>query len=227
LGLKVWGGRWRLPIFLLASSLAAQDEHALRSPDGQTEFRLFVNQRESGGLPRIAYQLFYRGKRVIETSYLGFDILDQEPLLGENAGLMHWSTEDGGMTAEYMQNGSIGRRMNIEVKLQNDRVAFRYVIPRTTPLEEIKIADELTEFALATKAPAQVAEIPGSGWVAVGERGQAGSYPPLNLAKSEAGILVTHLSKTWESVTPMTTPWRVIGLGATREAAISAIDKLQ
>jgi len=223
--LQVLGALCLLALFALVAQ--AQDEHVLRSPDGQTEFRLFVNQNQAGGLPRIAYQLFYRGKQVIETSYLGFDIQDQEPLLGENAGLMHWSTKDGEMIAEYMQNGSIGRRINIEAKIQNERLAFRYVIPRTTPLEEIQVADELTEFALATKAAAQVGEIPGVGWVAIGERGKAGSYPAMTLVKSQAGILVTHLGKTWESVTPLTTPWRVIGMGPTRQAALSALENLE
>jgi hypothetical protein len=207
---------------LVFSPAQAQDAHTLRSPDGQTEFRLFVNQSPSGGLPRIAYQLSYRGKPVIETSYLGFDIQDQEPLLGEKAGLTHWSSKEGEMVAQYMQDGSIGRRIDIEVTVQNERVAFRYVIPRTTPLEELQIADELTEFALATDAPGPVAEIPGAGWIAIAEHGNDGSYPPMKLVKSASGILVTHLSKTWESVTPFTTPWRVIGLGRSSTQARSA-----
>jgi hypothetical protein len=135
---------------------------------------------------------------------------------------MHWSTKEGEMLAEYMQDGSIGRRINIEVKIQNDQVAFRYLIPRTTPLEELQIADELTEFALATKAPGPIAEIPGAGWIAIAEDGNNGSYPPMKLVKSPSGILVTHLSKPWESVTPFTTPWRVIGLGSSATQARSA-----
>jgi Glycosyl-hydrolase 97 N-terminal len=207
-------------VFVAATQ--AQDAHTLKSPDGQTEFRLFVNQSPEGALPRIAYQLFYRGKPVIETSYLGFDIQDQEPLLGEKAGLTHWSSKEGEMLAEYMQDGSIGRRINIEVKIQNESVAFRYIIPRTTPLEELQIADELTEFALATNAPGPVAQIPGAGWIAIAEHGNDGSYPPMKLVKSATGILVTHLTKTWESITPFTSPWRVIGIGSSETQARSA-----
>jgi len=38
-----------------------------------------------------------------------------------------------------MQNGSLGRRINVEVRAADDGIAFRYVIPRSTPLEELLI----------------------------------------------------------------------------------------
>ncbi len=55
---------------------------------------------------------------------MGLDIYNQEPLLGQNLGLIHSSTaSDAGagekynsLTAEYMQNGSLGRRLNVEVR---------------------------------------------------------------------------------------------------------------
>ena len=48
----------------------------------------------------------------------------------------------GRLVAEYMQNGSLGRRINIEVRAADDGVAFRYVIPQTTPLVKMLIEDE-------------------------------------------------------------------------------------
>jgi len=187
------------------------------------EFRLFVSQKEDGTLPRIAYQLSWRNKLVLDTSYLGFLILDQEPLLGENDGLTSWHESAGAMTAEYMQNGSIGREITIEARIWNEGVAFRYVVPRTTPLQQIQIEDELTEFAFKAPSAAPVAEIPGAGWVAIAERGTAGSYPPMKLTSGDdPDVLVTHFDKVWESTTPLTTPWRVIGLGDTAQQAKAA-----
>ena len=54
--------------------------------------RVFVTTQESSNLSRIAYQVIYRGKPLLNTSYLGIDIQDQEPLLGENVGLTSSST---------------------------------------------------------------------------------------------------------------------------------------
>jgi len=225
LGLRSWDRRFRLSVLILSSVAAyAQDPHTLRSPDGNVAFRLFVDQPRNGELPRIAYQLSYRNKPMTETSYLSFDIVDQEPLLGENAGQTSWSSGPNTMTVEFMQNGSIGRRINVEVRTWNDGAAFRFVIPRTTPLRELPINDELTEFALATKITEPVTlpfaqEIPGAGWVAIGEQ-RSGDYPPVSLEKSEENILITHIAQRWDTVTPLTSPWRVIGLGATRAAAL-------
>ncbi len=75
--------------------------------------------------------------------------------MGENVGLMTATHISGQsclyrcLNAEYMQNGSIGRRLNLEVRVWDDAVAFRYVIPRSTALDEILIDNELTEFHIA------------------------------------------------------------------------------
>ena len=86
---------------------------------------------------------------------VGFStLLDQEPVLGENVGLtgsriLHPDPRHNVLIAEYLQNGSIGRRLNIEAGVWNDGVAFRYIIPRTTPLQDLLIEDEETEFSFA------------------------------------------------------------------------------
>jgi hypothetical protein len=35
-----------------------------------------------------------------------------------------------------MQNGSLGRLITVEVRVWDDAAAFRYLIPRSAPLEE-------------------------------------------------------------------------------------------
>jgi len=181
------------------------------------EFRAFIQQPPDGGLSRLAYEVFYRGKPVIAASRIGFDIADQEPLLGENDGVTSWSEKDHIMTVEYMQNGSIGRRINIEAKAMDEGVAFRFIIPKTTPLIEIPIRDEETEFAV----------VPNSGVeVAIGEA-NPGDYPPMNLIREPDGKLSTRFKTGWESRTPLVIPWRIVAVGTTRSVAESNLKALQ
>lgn len=182
-------------------------------------------QPDDGTLVRLAYEVSYRGKLLIDTSFLGYYIYDQLPLLGEKVGLVTSKTRAAdartpynSLIAEYMQNGSLGRRINVEVRAYNGGVAFRYEIPRSTPLETFLGENEYTEFAFAKDGEAdrrgkQIAikslstselfplpfqvHLAGLAWVDIGEAGagQAGAkgYPPMRLEHSEGNILMTKL----------------------------------
>jgi alpha-glucosidase len=156
-GLRVWVGAAtvRKPCFLLlllCACAAAQDLRTVSSPNGQVVFRAFVTPPGPGRIERMAYQVLYKGKILVETSFLGFEIRDQT-LLGEKVGLTASETFSRGryntLIAEYLQNGSLGRRITLEIRAYNDGVAFRHVIPKTTPLNEILIENEDTEFHFA------------------------------------------------------------------------------
>ncbi|HEY2019325.1 MAG TPA: glycoside hydrolase family 97 N-terminal domain-containing protein [Bryobacteraceae bacterium] len=216
----------------------AQDERRVSSPDGQLEFRILIAQPENGALFRLAYQVHFRGKPLVDTSFLGLNISSQEPVLGENVGLTssRTSSEKGynALVAEYMQNGSIGRRINVEVRAANDGIAFRYVVPRSTPLQEILIEDEMTEFDLAgTGARGSegsgrmefpiVVRQPEAGSVAITEVG-AWNYPRASLERESGTILITRLAGrvgdshvAFEGTTPLVCPWRVVIVGLDRE----------
>src|SRR5580698_7871278 len=135
-------------------ALQAQDERRISSPNGQVEFRILVAQPNDGGLAQLAYRVFYRGKLALDFSWMGLDIYMQIPLLGEKPGLTHWSADTTSpgpyhsMLLEYLQDGTVGRRINVEVRAYDDGVAFRYVVPRTTPLFNIAIHDEGTGFSI-------------------------------------------------------------------------------
>ena len=96
---------------------------------------------------RLAYQVLFSGKPLMDTSFMGLNIRDQ-PILGVNVGLTasKKTTVDetytvpagktkrirdhyNALTAEYLQNGSLGRRINVEARVYDDGVAFRYLIP--------------------------------------------------------------------------------------------------
>jgi hypothetical protein len=192
---------------VLAQSSVQQDARSVFSPNGQLEFRLFVGQPEGSGLNRLAYQVYYRGKRIVGTSYLGIDIPPQEPLLGENLGLIGSDSVKGAgyneLRAKFMQNGTLGRRVDIEARAYDAKVEFRYVVPLSTPLAQpFTIDDEKTEFAVEPDA---------AGKVKIGEEG-GGKYPAMTLLKERGSVEVTRLDRQFEANTPLTTPWRVISL---------------
>ncbi len=205
----------RLFLLVLVAGLAwGQDVRTVTSPDGQLEFRLFVGQPPGAGITRLAYQVYYRGKPAVGTSYLGIDIVEQEPLLGEYIGLTGSTLASGPdyneLRANYMQNGSLGRLLTIEARAYDGKVEFRYVVPASTPLAQpFTIDDEKTQFAVDPAA---------EGLVKIGEEG-AGKYPPMTLVPENgksASVLVTRLDRQFETTTPFTTPWRVIRIAIDR-----------
>ncbi len=239
-------GRRDLLIALLLApwALKAQDERRVKSPDGEFEFRIFVGQPKGALWPRIGYQVFFRGEPLIATSWMGVDIRDQEPYLGENPGFISSETASNvkshfmSLFVHYMQNGSLGRRLDIEIRAYNDGVAFRYILPRSTPLEEILIRDEATEFNFAHPGALShldarpdfdlpfVLEEPGVGWVAITAAGPELStrkYPRTYLIRTANGMLTNLARSTKEpsvafvGTTPLVCPWRVAMAGPDRE----------
>jgi hypothetical protein len=222
------------------STAAAQDERRVASPNGALEFRLFIAQPGENRLFRLAYEVMLKGKPLLDTSFLGVNIHDQEPVLGENVGLtasrlLHPDARHNSLVAEYMQNGSIGRRINVEVGVWNDGVAFRYAIPRSTPLEEILVEDEETEFSFAqalASVPAGpvplpfVVPQPGAGWVGIYESDASGAsgYPRASLLRTDPRTVITRLAArppdhasapgiAFEGQTPLVCPWRIVIVG--------------
>lgn len=212
----------------------AQDERRAASPDGRVQFRVFNAPQAPGYLYRLAYAVTLEARPVMTRSYLALDLLNQEPLLGENDGLIGSHSGSGpgynSLIAEYMQNGSIGRRIDIEARVYNEGVAFRYVLPLTTPLVDLSISDEATEFRFAAKKALPgndalqrlpfVTVLPGGGGAAILEV-KAANFPAMSLARLDANTLVTRLKKlpndpevAFEGHTPFTSPWRVILFGS-------------
>jgi hypothetical protein len=218
-----------LAVLLLvpAVSLLAQDERHVTSPDGQIEFRISLAQPESGALFQLAYQVFFHGKRLLDTSFLGLEIHNQEPILGANVGLTTSSLATGKqyntLTAEYMQNGSLGRRLNVEIRAFNEGVAFRYLIPKSLPLDPIMLDDEATEFSFAQDLPKDLksplplaAEQPGVAWVAITEV-PLPDYPRMILNRTDAKTLISHLVRPLETAPPLVCPWRVLLINTSRD----------
>jgi alpha-glucosidase len=221
-----------LALLAFTSAAIAQDERSLTSPDGQIEFRLGYAQPDPDALFQLAYQVLFHGKTLIETSFLGLQIHNQEPILGAKLGLTGSHSGQGPgyrfLVAEYLQNGSLGRRITIEARAFNDGIAFRYVIPKSLPLDEILIEDEVTEFSFAqdikqkpSALPFVVAR-PGLAWTAITEVASP-NYPPMSLVLAEPNTLATHLARlrgdpilAYQGTTPLTSPWRVLLINAVK-----------
>jgi alpha-glucosidase len=233
-----------LAFLLLLSAAFAQDERRVTSPDGQIEFRIRITLPDPAALNQLAYQVSFHGKPLIDTSFLGLDILYQ-PLLGAKLGLLSSHTGKGdhyqSLVAEYMQDGSTGRLINVEVRAYNDGVAFRYVVPKSNPLADIRIEGEETEFRLAQKtdtvgriSPEALNRLPfiveetGVGWIAINEVPKA-NYGRMSLIHVNDATLISHLATNggtpnlaFDGTTPLTGPWRVILIGSSRSQLLES-----
>ena len=231
-----------LAFAVLTCAAFAQDERRVTSPSGQIEFRLFIATQTDSNLSRIAYEVFYKGKPLLKTSFMGLDIEAQEPLLGENVGLTSSSSAKSEkynlLVAHYMQNGSLGRLIDVEARAYNDGVAFRYVIPPSTPLMEMVIVEEATEFRFAQSLPQRSDPkelldyddaliydlIPlKSAWVAITESKTHNGLTS-HLIRSNPTTDLTRLDHPFHATAPLTFPWRIVTLGTTAaQATKSAI----
>jgi alpha-glucosidase len=225
-------------LFLLIPILhAQQDETRVISPNGDVEFRLFTGQPPGALWPRIGYVVSYKGKPLLTASWLGIDIRDQEPFLAENPGFMYADKKPNSAIAHYMQNGSLGRRLDIEIRAFDNGIAFRYILPPSTPLMDFLIRDEKTEFNFAD--PSVLSHLPSKpdfdlpfivtlpdGQFA--EIAQAGpqlndpKFPKTYLIRTDTGMM-TNLSRNkvdpdtaMAAKTPLTWPWREIRVAKDR-----------
>ncbi len=153
----------------LVPVFAETDTVSVSSPDGQLVFRLFVVSPKDAVLVRLAYSVTFHGKLLMDTSLLGIALQNQEPFLGETVGLVDAKEEAvdlpgnryHSLIAQYIQNGSLGRRTTIEARAYDDGIAFRYYIPRTSTVEDLLIEEELTDFHFAQSGDAYVSVLNG------------------------------------------------------------------
>jgi hypothetical protein len=114
-------------------------------------------------------------------------------------------------------------------------------LPRSTPLEEILIRDEATEFNFAQAGALShldpkpdydlpfVLEEPGIGWVAITAAGpEISKYPRTYLIRSANGLLTNLARSTKEpsvafvGTTPLVWPWRVVMAGPERDRLLKS-----
>nr|WP_222125510.1 glycoside hydrolase family 97 catalytic domain-containing protein [Paenibacillus bovis] len=138
-------------------------EELVHSPDGKVGliFRL-----SSNGTPQ--YEVSFNGTNVIEPSQLGFQLRDQEPLQ-QNFEIINTSIEEfeetwepvwgekqsvenhyKQLTVHLQEKDKPNRKMDVEFRVFNDGVGFRYILPKQENLSGVlQITSEDTEFKLA------------------------------------------------------------------------------
>lgn len=142
-----------------AGTAAAQ----VTSPDGQIAFEL-----DGGDATGLSYSVQFHGKPLIVTSRLGLDLAGQSSL-GPGMKLTAqqpetaddtWTLPVGktrtvrdhynGLRADFAD--ASGRKLSIEVRVFDDGVAFRYLVPSQPAIGQTRIAHELTQFSFADDA---------------------------------------------------------------------------
>jgi hypothetical protein len=154
-------------LFLLAASFLSitcsckSDVYKTSSPNGKLEISLFLSKEGKAG-----YLINYQNKRVIDTSYFGFNFKDQEPF-GENLEVVNsspssfdetwetvWSEQRyirnnyNQLKIELKEESNRGRTLFIIFRVFNDGVAFRFEFPEQENLRDVVILDENTQFRL-------------------------------------------------------------------------------
>jgi alpha-glucosidase len=137
---------------------------AISSPDGT----IGMSFSTPGG--RLVYEVSYRGKPVLTPSALGLEIQGQ-PVLGADVEIA--SSQAGKIDEAYTlpagkskevrnrcntlaldvrETKGPGRRFTLEARVYNDGAAFRYVVPEQEAIQELRIANEHTQFVFAKDA---------------------------------------------------------------------------
>lgn len=127
------------------------------SPDGDV-LVTFISDDE------LTYHVDYKGERIIDTSALGFEFREMksmkegfqivsvdrnyvnetwEPVWGQKSEILN---EYNSMVIQLKEIKEPQRLMDIEFRVFDDGVGFRYVIPEQDGVGEFEIMDELTEF---------------------------------------------------------------------------------
>jgi alpha-glucosidase len=159
-------------IALLALALAAGAAHAatvaeVASPDGRTRVELDVS-----GEGRLAYRVARDGKPLIGDSRLGFllrngrqflrglELQSQASRSADDTWEQPWGERRfvrdhyNELRAQFVERDHDHHRLDVVFRVFDDGVGFRYEFPKQPALDEVQIAEELTEFAIARPATA-------------------------------------------------------------------------
>lgn len=150
---------------LLPQLLIAQDGPlTVTSPNGKIEVRVLEQLPVGNSARRLAYQVSYEGKPLVEPSPLGIRVHSAYPVLGEDLHLISSKKTsvdevfaipalDGngrnhynGLIAEFKEKGALERLLSIEVRVFDDGAGFRYLFPKSASIEKFIVEEEETEF---------------------------------------------------------------------------------
>lgn len=149
----------RIGLFLATLLLMDAQAQDLRSPDGNLQMQFSV----ANGVP--AYTLDFKGKKVVQPSRLGFELmrrphlLDSFQIIGTSTASVDstWQPvwgEESRIRENYnellvqLKQMKTDRLMNIRFRLFDDGLGFRYEFPQQRSLVYFVIKEERTQFAM-------------------------------------------------------------------------------
>jgi len=150
-------------IFLQSCNLVSTKNLIVSSPNKKIKVKFLLNNKGE-----IAYLVSYKNKKVIDTSYLGFNLRGAVPLKkgfkilkyskdslnkvwampwGEQATVKNHFHQ---LKIALQETKAPFRKLNLYFKVFNDGLGFRYGFPKQKNLNEVIIDDENTEFKLTS-----------------------------------------------------------------------------
>ncbi|HEY9885939.1 MAG TPA: glycoside hydrolase family 97 protein [Vampirovibrionales bacterium] len=143
-------------------SAASGKIHSVTSPNGKIVLEFFLTKNGQA-----QYSVYKNSEPVILPSKLGFQLKNQQalkqnfsilssnlqsysnqwvPVWGENSLIDENYNE---LNISLQQNNSLKRKLNLQFRVFNDGLGFRYLFPEQENLQDFVIVDELTEFKFA------------------------------------------------------------------------------
>jgi alpha-glucosidase len=183
LGRKYSG--WSIVIALVFGSASVNRAQPnlleVTTPDHRITLRFHVQPQkgqEAGQEGQLVYSVSFNEKPAFENSALGLELADQPPLGAavHIAGTTPGSGVDdyrllagkasavrdayNSLTVHAVESASPGRKFDIEARVYNGAVAFRYRVPEQAALSRYQLTQEDTEFRPVTDASAWALRLP-------------------------------------------------------------------
>ena len=154
-----------------ASELQAQS-YVISSPDGRLSigFETIVDKQATEEDGQLVYSVTFQGQPLIDRSALSLAFQDQKPL-GEGvkiirteiasadqsyaliAGKTSFVQDHYNALTIHLQETEIpARKLLIEARAYDDAIAFRYVVPAQSNIQEFRLSRERTEFRISKDA---------------------------------------------------------------------------
>ena len=195
-------------VSLSGSMLASAQSGPLEvsSPDRQISmhFNIRIDKatQANGQDGQLVYSVAFHGKQVFEDSAIRLELTDQKPL-GGNVHVTHAASDSGvddyqllagkvsavhdpynSITVEVQESGSSARTFEIQARVYNSGLAFRYHVPEQSALSRYRLTQEDTEFRPVMDADAWALRLPNY------ESGYESEYVPqvLSALSNQGGV---------------------------------------
>jgi alpha-glucosidase len=205
--------RWKycvlsfVPVFAVGvlPGFAQSSPAEVSSPDHQITMRFAVQPgkgNEAAADGQLIYSVLFHGKQAFENSALRLELAGQ-PALGAAVHIADSKTSSGiddytllagkasaihdsynSLTVEAVEGTAPGRKFDIEVRVYNSGIAFRYHVPEQAALSRYQLTQEDTEFRPVMDASAWALRLPNY------ESGYESEYVPqvLSALSNQGGV---------------------------------------